>query len=353
MEKENSNVILFQNENARIEMIYNQPLEHGTTYYFKASIHKNKKFSNFEIEPFEFYPKIEEYLGTSIAKEIWDTIRPEIIKILDIDLGNLVKTKVDFSKKVFKIFDYPKCALCKEPKELRSSHIISKFVLKWIKKTSKTGKMRDLDYKRTQDSLKFPLLCDDCEQRISKFENYFAEMIFHPTVNLNSNDVNYDEKLLKFIISVNWRVINTIPMLMKKSLKEVSPHLVECEKNWREYLNGIIDKPLSSHYLIHTVCALDHIKEIKKSWQFLTQRSIAHSFDNYNGVDFVWCQLPFYLMISPVNPLSIEGYDQCLIQEKGLYKEDCIINLEKFDFMRFLLSKIDYYNEEIQKSKLK
>lgn len=178
-------------------------------------------------------------------------------------------------------------------------------------------------------------------------------MIFYPTVNLNSNDVNYDETLLKFIVSVNWRVINTIPMLMEKSLKEVSHHLVECEKNWRDYLNGSIDKPLSSHYLIHTVCVLDHIEKVKKSWQFLTQRSIAHSFDNYNGVDFVWCQVPFYLMISPVNPLSIEGYNHCLIQEKGLYKEDCTINLEKFDFMRFLLSKIDYYNQEIQKGKLK
>ena len=98
---------------------------------------------------------------------------------------------------------------------------------------------------------------------------------------------------------------------------------------------------------------LDNIEKVKKFWQFLTQRSIAHSFDNYNGVDFVWCQLPFYIIISPVNPLSIEGYNQCLIQEKGLYKEESTINLEKFDFMRFLLSKIDYYNQEIQKSKQK
>ena len=75
MVNEISNVILFQNENVRIDMIYNQPLEHGTTYYFKVSIHKNKKFSNYEIEPFEFYPKLEEYLGTKIVKEIWNSIR--------------------------------------------------------------------------------------------------------------------------------------------------------------------------------------------------------------------------------------------------------------------------------------
>ena len=167
MEKKISNILLFKNDKVRIEMIYNQPLEHGTTYYFRVSINKNKKFSNFEIEPYEFYPKLEEYLGTEIVKEIWTLIRPKIIENLDIDLGNFVKTKFDFKKKVFKIFDYPKCALCKEPKELRSSHIAPKFASKWIKKTSKTGKMRDLDYKRIQDSLKFPLLCEDCEQRIS------------------------------------------------------------------------------------------------------------------------------------------------------------------------------------------
>ncbi len=353
MEKENTYVILFQNENVRIDLIFNQTMEHGTNYYFNVSVDKNKRFSSIEIEPFEFYPKLEEYLGTKIVTEIWTSIRPKIIEILDINLGNVVKTKFDFKKKTFKIFEYSECALCKEPKELRNSHIIPKFASKWIKKTSKTGKLRDLDHKRVQDSLKFPLLCEECEQRISKFENYFAEMIFYPTVKLNSNDVNYNKNLLKFIVSVNWRVINTVPILMKKSLKEVSHHLVECEKNWRDYLNGNIDNPLSSHYLIHTVCLLDNIPEIKKSWQFLTQRSTAHSFDTYNGVDFVWSQIPFYLILSPVNPLSNEGYNQCLIQEKGLYKEDCTINLEKFDFVRFLLSKIDYYNQEIQKSKLK
>ncbi|MFW9970054.1 MAG: hypothetical protein ACFFDF_07615 [Candidatus Odinarchaeota archaeon] len=353
MEKEISNVILFQNDNVRIDMIYNQPLEHGTTYFFKVIINKNKKFSNIEIEPFEFYPKLEEYFDEKIVKEIWNSIRPKIIKILNINIGNVVKTKVDFKKKTFKIFEYSKCALCKEPKELRTSHIVPKFAVKWIKNTSTTGKLRDLDYRRIQDSLKFLLLCENCEQRISKFEDYFSKTIFYPTVNLNSCDVRYNDNLLKFIVSVNWRVINTIPILMNKNLKDVSHYLVDCEKNWRDYLNGRIVKPLSSHYLIHTVCALDHVKELKNSWQFLTQRSIAHSFDNYNSVDFVWCQLPFYLMISPVNPLSIEGYNQCLIQEKGIYKEECAINLEKFDFIGFLLSKIDYYNKEIQKSKVK
>ena len=170
-------------------------------------------------------------------------------------------------------------------------------------------------------------------------------------MNFKSNDVEYDDKLLKFIVSVNWRIIQTLPILMKKSLKEISSHLVECEKNWREFLNGYIDKPESCHYLIHTVCVLENINYFKKSWQFLTQRSVAHSYDNFNGVDFIWCQLPFYLMLSPVHPLSIEGYNQCLIQEKGLYKEKCTVNFKKFDFMGFLLSKIDYYNQEIQKSK--
>ncbi len=64
------------------------------------------------------------------------------------------------------------CSLCGEDKELRASHIIPKFVGKWLKKTSATGYMvsRLEPAKRVQDLPTSPLLCSDCEERFSKAE---------------------------------------------------------------------------------------------------------------------------------------------------------------------------------------
>lgn len=351
MEKKESFKELFRKRNTKIDLIYNQPLENGTTYYFHISLIKDEKLYNIQIEPFEFYPKLEELLGSQEAKKIWGLIKPKIVDTLDIELGNFIKTQFNHNKKTFKIIEFPKCALCQEPKDLRKSHIVPKFISNWIKNTSKTGKLRDLDYKRIQDSLKIFLLCKECEQKLSKFEKYFADKIFHPTVNLTSNDVKYNVNLLKFIVSVSWRVLQSIPILKKQNLEEISGDLVGCEKNWRDFLNDRAKNPLSSHYLLHTVCMLDYFKQLKKKWQFFTQRSVAHGYDNYNGVDFIWCQFPYYLIISPVNPLYLTNYNQCLIKEKGLYKELCAVNLEKFDFIGFVFSKIDQFNQEIKKSK--
>lgn len=56
------------------------------------------------------------------------------------------------------------CALCRENKELELSHIVPKFVIRYLKKTS-TGAIRNMENpnKIAQDGEKHYLLCGDCE----------------------------------------------------------------------------------------------------------------------------------------------------------------------------------------------
>ncbi len=170
--------MLYNQNNIKISLIYDQELEHGTTYFFQISLIKDEKLLNQEIEPFEIYPKLKEFLGSEDIEKVWKTIRPSITKTLKIKSGNLTKFTVDHSKKTFKIIEYPNCALCQEAKVLKKSHIVPKFIGKWIKKTSETGKFRDLDYKRIQDSVKLYLLCGDCENILSIYGelNNFASL---------------------------------------------------------------------------------------------------------------------------------------------------------------------------------
>ena len=77
------------------------------------------------------------------------------------------------------------CGLCSDNGEILESHIVPKFIYKWIKDTSLTGYLRNLKEPniRRQDGLKMYLLCGACERKFSESEKWFSEKIFK---NLNN-----------------------------------------------------------------------------------------------------------------------------------------------------------------------
>ncbi len=72
--------------------------------------------------------------------------------------------------------------LCQQQETIQNSHIVPRQVSQWIKETSPLGGLRDLEKPnlRQEDTQKSPLLCSDCEQRISVSEGNFAKEIFIP-----------------------------------------------------------------------------------------------------------------------------------------------------------------------------
>jgi hypothetical protein len=138
------------------------------------------------------------------------------------------------------------CKLCQKEKAIENSHIIPKFFFDWLKATSVTGKIRVSvnPQKREQDGPKVPLLCKNCEKNFSIWEKYFAENIFKPYVNnilddignlKNDENLSYDENLLKFVISVQFRIL-----LTRNTKESLSPKhenkIKETIEQWREYL---------------------------------------------------------------------------------------------------------------------
>ena len=99
-----------------------------------------------------------------------------------------------------------KCALCGEDKELQLSHIIPKFVGKYLKKTS-IGKIRSQQNpnRTLQDIEKHYLLCHDCEELFSASERYFANTVFYPYKKEKLAIFGYDKRLFYFITSLSWR----------------------------------------------------------------------------------------------------------------------------------------------------
>lgn len=144
------------------------------------------------------------------------------------------------------------CRLCRKSKILRKSHIIPSFVFKWLKDTSATGFFRPgiNPNKRTQDGAKQYLLCDDCEQLFGGWEKKFKDSIFLPLSLGESNRFLYRSWLLKFAVSISWRVLSFGHI---QGLSHLSTMYLNREKEalevWREFL--LDERPHPDKYQQH------------------------------------------------------------------------------------------------------
>lgn len=131
------------------------------------------------------------------------------------------------------------CALCGQPKELQLSHIVPKFIINHLKKTS-IGKIRNQE-KAVQDGEKHYLLCHDCEELFSRSERAFANQIFYPYLRDHKDNFNYSKDIYYFITSLSWRslYLDICDFVKEGTLKvEVLEKLIESEKVMRSFLLG-------------------------------------------------------------------------------------------------------------------
>lgn len=145
---------------------------------------------------------------------------------------------------------FGKCALCGFERELRLSHLLPKFIFRWMRNTG-GGFLRQAvnPNVRRQDGPKEHMLCDECEQRFSPSEKYFSEEIFYPYLNERKMLFNYDERLIYFLISVLWRVMANRLSFYKKEMPKFSKMISTAEKEWRGFL--LREQALSEYRDVH------------------------------------------------------------------------------------------------------
>ncbi len=153
------------------------------------------------------------------------------------------------------------CKLCGEERPLRRSHIIPKFVVRWQKQSGFTPYLRTAEdmNRRTQDSKTARLLCDECEQRLSGWENELANEVFHKAV--NDEWVNgYSEETTLAALSIVWRTIwdwmneeakrKQLGKMRVEGPKDLVDQAAKKEAEWREQ---IIRGEVNESEIIHMV----------------------------------------------------------------------------------------------------
>jgi hypothetical protein len=136
-----------------------------------------------------------------------------------------------------------RCHLCDQERELRESHVIPSFIIKWLKDTSGGGLLRfgENPNKRVQDGYKYYWMCDECEGRLNKWETEFANKIFYPLNSGEVKEVIYDSYLLKFCVSISWRVLNFF--LKEKNISHFPDNFKKSAENaFNVWKNFLLDK---------------------------------------------------------------------------------------------------------------
>ncbi|MFK5600183.1 hypothetical protein ACFZ8E_24770 [Methylobacterium sp. HMF5984] len=112
-----------------------------------------------------------------------------------------------------------RCGICEEDKELLLSHIIPRFMIKWIRQKRRIRfrmslwaenlSVHERQKRRlkniSQDGPKHHLLCKDCESRLGQLENKFSRLALNNLPPAIEHNLIYDAWLYKFCCSIALR----------------------------------------------------------------------------------------------------------------------------------------------------
>jgi hypothetical protein len=211
------------------------------------------------------------------------------------------------------------CALCHNVAILRKSHIIPKFVSKWLKETSATGFLRGVKKpnERKQDLPKLPLLCENCEQILSRLEKYFATKIFYPVLYEQKKEILYDDRLLLFLLSLSWRTLKTSYFDQIEHYPWIKEHVDKADEVWRKSLlaESIVDEKYEHHMFF-----LDYIEKetgIPERFQWYTMRATDATLASNQEVVFAFTHFARIFFVSSIFPSSFSGWKNTKIEKNG------------------------------------
>ena len=211
------------------------------------------------------------------------------------------------------------CKLCQEEANLELSHILPKFIYKWINKTSATGKMRGLGNpnKTEQDGFKSYLLCGKCEDKFSKYETWFANNFFHPSIKEVKVSYSYNENLFKFAASIFWRCIITNMDRDVYDETKFKSALLSCEDELRNFLNtDQYPVNFDSIYIGITSYNLNPQKEQARA-NFYYTRSTDSQIVFSDHKMYYYCVIPHFLFVGKIAGLDDSDFVNSKINPIG------------------------------------
>ena len=204
------------------------------------------------------------------------------------------------------------CKLCQDSDDLQVSHILPRFLGKYLKETSATGFLTAIDTEgqpsRSQDICKTRLLCSRCESILNKAETFFAKTIFHPFKQDNLKSIPIDDRLGRFAVSVSLRALWVMQLVEHPLAEKWRDKLCELENEWRNYLletpNFIMGT--NSHHILlcsETLLAAG-LKDSPNLILHVMRTSAFYLFEKF-GKAYMFANLAGVQIISMISPSEL------------------------------------------------
>jgi hypothetical protein len=196
------------------------------------------------------------------------------------------------------------CRLCGAHGPLIFSHLIPRFAVKWLKKTSATGFLRNLSNpaKRQQETHRQYLLCAHCEQLLGRDEKRFAEHIFIPYQEENQpTSFAYDEWFLRVLVGLHWRALVTSDPVPDN----VRPVFAAAEERWRQYLLGRVPDPGTAEFHVQFGGVIEHSTfdlPKKINWYIARAFDASPIFTPSGSDALFYVKLPRLIMLAFISP---------------------------------------------------
>jgi hypothetical protein len=215
-----------------------------------------------------------------------------------------------------------------------------------LKESSATGFMCELraPNERIQDVWKTQLLCRECEQLLSGFETYFAKEIFYPYLERKNKPLTYDDRFLKFAVSLSWRLLVLNEENFKKNYPQLLQYGTQAEESWRNYLLGC---SLTPGPYEHHIFFFDQIVEgqnMPTNFQWYTLRAVDSTVVGNKEKALVYSKLPSIMLVSTIHPAKLEGWSNTRILESGKIKQPQVINNSLF--YKFLIDRYNWIRDQ-------
>jgi len=215
------------------------------------------------------------------------------------------------------------CRLCQKDKVLVKSHIIPKFVSRWLKETSATGYVRKVTKPnlRKQDFSTEQLLCRGCENIFSQCENQFAQNIFYPYLSDEKNEFEYDEWLLKFAVSLIWR----LGIVELNRFRDYKPQLTNDVEHalsiWREYLlnNAPMKEQFGFHLFFFSYVQKANNISLPEGFHWYTLRATDATLPASESEVYGYVKLPALIFFSGIKPKLPTELTNTFIHEHGKF----------------------------------
>ncbi len=214
------------------------------------------------------------------------------------------------------------CRLCGEKKKLEVSHIIPKFVFRHQKNTSPTGFIRTTNNpnKATQDGIKLPFLCGDCEDIFSVWETIFANNIFYPYQKSEKQVFEYEEWLAKYLASVSFRVLVYVYEDCKLDYfsPEMLPYVDKAITNLKLYLLGQVEHPQDQRQLLLLLDTVDaeSIKSYPDNFNLYLSRAIELDVITTDEESFIYIKYLRFLQLCPIKLVTNKGWRSARVNPK-------------------------------------